>query len=149
MGVEAVTYVSDSTPPQALTPGDFARQILAALDASEGRRRKRKRNTTADSIGMSIKQDLLRRTAEADPPSEQYEEWLFQQWLAAGPGSGAIRAMALEVLEEWRLASYSPEFTEWLNEGAPSDDAKPGDDRDSRSCDTAVGPGMIPNPADL
>lgn len=144
--MEAVSTTSDA-PAQRLTPGSFARQILSAMDASEGRRRKRKRNTTADSIGMGIKRDLLLRTAEDDPAPELYEEWLFRQWLNAGAGSGGIRAMALELLEEWRMASYSPDFTEWLNEGAPSDDAL-ADDSDSRACEVPA-ERTTPHPADL
>jgi hypothetical protein len=31
--------------------------------------------------------------------------------------------MALEVLAEWRLATASPAFRQWLTQGAPSDDA--------------------------
>ena len=32
------------------------------------------------------------------------------------------RAMALDVLAEWRLAMSSPAFGDWLARGAPSDD---------------------------
>ena len=41
---------------------------------------------------------------------------------AASPGSGAVRAMAREIRDEWRLAQASPGFLEWLSRGAPSDD---------------------------
>jgi len=34
-----------------------------------------------------------------------------------------VRAMALDVLSEWRLAQTSAVFRSWLEEGAPSDDA--------------------------
>lgn len=33
-------------------------------------------------------------------------------------------AMALEVLTEWQLATTSPGFWQWLQQGAPSDDAR-------------------------
>ncbi len=33
-----------------------------------------------------------------------------------------MRAMALEVLREWELATASPSFVGWLNAGAPSED---------------------------
>src|SRR5690606_22702639 len=46
-----------STPPAR--PADFCRGLLAALDASEGRRRRRKRDTTPDAIGLAIKRELL------------------------------------------------------------------------------------------
>jgi hypothetical protein len=35
------------------------RALLAALDASEGRRRRRKRDATPDAVGMSLKRWLL------------------------------------------------------------------------------------------
>src|SRR2546422_5226163 len=38
-------------------PGEICRELLAALDASEGRRRRRKRDTTPDAIGLTIKRD--------------------------------------------------------------------------------------------
>ena len=49
--------------PRALRPADVARALLAALEASEGRRRKRKRNQTADAFGLSVKRELLERIA--------------------------------------------------------------------------------------
>ena len=44
---------------ELLRPAEFARRLLATLAASEGRRKRRKRNTTPDSIGLGIKHDLL------------------------------------------------------------------------------------------
>lgn len=102
--------------------------LLAALDASEGRRRRRKRDTTPDAIGLGIKRDLLERAVREDPEPEDFEGWLLAQCLAAdGTASvGATRMMALEVLAEWGLAQAAPDFLEWLARGAPSADA--GDD---------------------
>jgi hypothetical protein len=99
--------------------------LLAALDASEGRRRRRKRDTTPDAIGLGIKRDLLERAVREDPAPEDFEGWLLAQCLAAdGAASvGATRMMALEVLAEWRLAQAAPDFLEWLARGAPSADA--------------------------
>src|SRR5438132_12968000 len=45
-------------------PAVVCRELLAALDASEGRRRRRKRDTTPDAIGLTIKRDLLERAVE-------------------------------------------------------------------------------------
>ena len=42
-----------------LRPADVCRALLAALDASDGRRRKRKRDQTADAIGLALKRTLL------------------------------------------------------------------------------------------
>jgi hypothetical protein len=104
-------------------PAAFCRQLLAALEASEGRRGRRKRDTTPDAIGLGIKRDLLERAMRDDPEPEAFEGWLMSRCAEAGVASGAIRAVALEVFHEWRLASASPSLAEWLREGAPSDDA--------------------------
>jgi hypothetical protein len=37
--------------------------------------------------------------------------------------AGATRAMALELFAEWRLVGQSPEFRNWLAQGARSADA--------------------------
>ena len=76
--VEAMTQ-----PPR---PAAVCRELLAALEASEGRRRRRKRDTTPDAIGLAIKLDLLQRAIAADPDPDQFEAWLQEQCIAAGPG---------------------------------------------------------------
>ena len=123
----------------ALRPAEVCQRLLAALDASEGRCRRRKRNTTPDAIGMAIKRTLLEETVRDDPDADAFEGWLLERCLSAGESgsrsdteelftaSGPVRAMALEVLAEWRLAETPGAFRSWLSEGAPSDDAeKPG-----------------------
>jgi hypothetical protein len=110
-------------PP--LRPAEFCRQLLAALDASEGRRKRRKRDTTPDAIGMAIKRDLLESVAPENPAPEAFERWLMERCQAAGVASGPVRAMALDVYAEWRLAEASRSFQTWLEQGAPSDDAQP------------------------
>jgi hypothetical protein len=109
-----------------LRPADFCRQLLAALDASEGRRKRRKRDTTPDAIGMAIKRHLLERAMQENPEPEAFEHWLLQHCLATGAASGPVRAMAQDMFAEWRLAEASRSFREWLDQGAPSDDAQPG-----------------------
>jgi hypothetical protein len=73
---------------------------------------------------MAIKRRLLQGTVRDDPDPERFEGWLLQQ-TEAGPAeaSGAIRAMALEVLADWQLAASSAAFRSWLEQGAPSADA--------------------------
>ncbi len=115
-----------STPPAR--PADFCRGLLAALDASEGRRRRRKRDTTPDAIGLAIKRELLEAAIADDPAPEEFEAWLLGRCLAAGPGSGGVRAMALSIWDEWRLVQVEPSFGAWLARGAPSDD------REGRTC---------------
>lgn len=103
-------------------PAAVCRELLAALEASEGRRRRRKRDTTPDAIGLGIKRALLEDAVVSDPEPAAFEGWLLERCLAAGGEAGATRAMALEVLAEWHLAASLPEFGDWLERGAPSDD---------------------------
>jgi hypothetical protein len=117
--------VSQESMP-SLRPAEFCRQLLAALDASEGRRKRRKRDTTPDAIGMAIKRDLLERAVEENPAPERFEHWLMERCRDVGAASGPVRAMAQEVFAEWRLADASGAFRDWLDQGAPSDDAQKG-----------------------
>ena len=110
---------------EPLRPGVFCAELLAALDASEGRRKRRARNTTADSIGLEIKRQLLEEVRAADPEPEAFEEWLLERCVAEGSADGPLRAMALSVWDEWRLAGSATGFRQWLAEGAPSDDRDP------------------------
>ena len=122
--------MSGSPPPR---PAEICRQLLLALEASEGRRRRRKRDTTPDATGLAIKRRLLEQTVQADPDPEGFEAWLLDQ-VSSSPANaaesegggreppGARLAMARAILEEWRLACVSPGFRAWLKADAPSDD---------------------------
>ena len=112
--------------PRDLRPAEVCQALLAALDAADGRRRKRKRDQTPDAIGLSIKRALLEHAVQDDPNPESFEEWLLNYPLrhAGTDSSGAVSAMARSVLEEWRLAHSLNDFRVWLERGAPSDDAK-------------------------
>jgi hypothetical protein len=105
----------------SIRPGVFCRQLLNALDASEGRSKRRKRDQTPDTIGLGLKRTLLERGAEEDPAPEQFEAWLVRQVLAE-PASGPLRAMCAEILADYRLAAVDPTFHHWLESGAPSAD---------------------------
>src|SRR5688572_22872539 len=96
----------------ALRPGAFCHSLLHALEASEGRTRRRKRDQTPDVIGLEIKRDLLRRAIDEDPLAEEFEIWLMAQVLAASAG-GPVRAMSVEILHEYRLAQLQSDFGEW------------------------------------
>jgi hypothetical protein len=113
-------------PAQSPRPAEICKALLAALDAAEGRRRKRKRDQTPDAIGLSIKRCLLERAVQDDPNPEAFEQWLldYPARCATLESAGAVSAMARSVLEEWRLAHSLDEFRSWLEQGAPSDDAK-------------------------
>lgn len=113
-------------------PREVCAGLLAAVDASEGRRKKRQRDTTADAIGLGIKRALLEAAVAEDPEPEMFEAWLLERSLdpPREASVGGTRAMALEILAEWRLAGTAPAFVDWLAQGAPSDDAGPAADRD-------------------
>jgi hypothetical protein len=113
---------------ETIRPAEFCRELLSALDASEGRRRRRKRDTTPDAIGMALKRDLLERAVVDDPDQNAFEAWLFERCLEQGHGAGGLQAMALSILEEWKFAANADDFRNWLAQGAPSDDAT------SRTC---------------
>jgi hypothetical protein len=111
-------------PSPALRPAAVCRALLAALEASEGRRRNRKRDQTPDAFGLAVKRDLLRQAVKDDPRPEAFEEWLLTYPLTqARELAGPAFAMARAVFDEWRLAHVSGEFRLWLEQGAPSDDA--------------------------
>jgi len=105
-------------------PAHVCRELLSAIAASEGRRKRRKRDTTPDAIGLAVKRDLLERAITADPEPMEFEAWLLEQCQAAGGLEGGVRAMALSIFEEWRLAHDADSFRDWLAQGAPSDDAR-------------------------
>ena len=108
-----------------IRPRDLCRGLLAALEVSEGRRKQRQRDTTPDAIGLVIKREILDAAVREDPEPAEFEAWLLSRCLSAdGTVSiGAVRAMALDVLAEWRLAEASPEFSRWLRQGAPVGEA--------------------------
>jgi hypothetical protein len=116
----------------ALRPARLCGDLLNALEASEGRRRRRVRDTTPDAIGLQIKRDLLEEVVRDDPDPEAFEGWLMERCYAAGLADGPVRAMALSIWDEWRLASTTAEFRRWLEQGAPSDD-RDGSPRDHRN----------------
>jgi hypothetical protein len=108
-----------------LRPADVCKALLSALDASEGRRKKRKRDQTPDAIGLAAKRQLLERAVHDDPEAAHFEEWLLSCTGSAEPlAASASAAMARTLLEEWRLAHAMPEFAAWLERGAPSEDAE-------------------------
>ena len=114
------------SPAGAVRPAAVCAGLLAALDASEGRSRRRKRDQTPDRIGHEIKRTLLAAAVREDPDPGAFEGWLLERCLAAegGAGVGGVRAMAMDLLAEWRLARTSAPFQAWLTAGAPSDDAE-------------------------
>jgi hypothetical protein len=109
-----------------MRPAQVCGELLTALEASEGRRRRRVRDTTPDAIGLSIKRSLLEEIVQADPDPEMFETWLAGRCIAEGVADGPVRAMALSIRDEWQLAVSANDFREWLAQGAPSDDRQGG-----------------------
>lgn len=117
-------------------PAAVCRALLNALEASEGRRRRRKRDTTPDAIGLAIKRNLLEQAVNENPEPEVFEAWLLGQSVELNgeiQSSGAVAAMARDIFDEWRLAQQQDNFRSWLADGAPSEDAFD-DSGKSRSC---------------
>lgn len=109
-------------------PADVCRALISALEASEGRRRNRKRDQTPDAFGLGVKRALLQKAVEDDPEPEAFEEWLlnYPSTCEAPELAGPAFAMARAVFDEWRLAHTLGEFRLWLEQGAPSDDTTAG-----------------------
>jgi hypothetical protein len=119
---------SDKGSLQSFRPADVCRALLAALEAAEGRRKRRKRDQTPDAIGLAVKREVLERVVEDDPAPEMFEGWLlsYAQKSEGKHSAGAVSAMARAVLDEWRLAHSLGDFKAWLDRGAPSDDVDTG-----------------------
>ena len=109
-----------------LTPAELCRGLLGALDASEGRRRRRSRNNTADSIGLAIQRELLEAAVRDEPAPDDFEAWLLDRCMAEGVADGAQRAMALFVWDQWQLALQAPDVQAWIVAGGRSDDRESG-----------------------
>jgi hypothetical protein len=107
----------------ALRPSEFSQLLLRTLDASEGRRKRRKRDTTPDAIGLGIRRSLLEATMAEDPAPDDFEGWLLMKALTA-PASGPVLALCTQIMDEYRVAALDPSFSRWLVDGAPSADAE-------------------------
>src|SRR5688500_20328738 len=105
-----------------MRPADICRELLETIEVSEGRRKRRVRDTTADSIGLQLKRDLLRAIGDADPGADDFEGWLLERCLAEGPSDGPLRAIALTVWEEWQLTRASRDVRRSLAAGARAED---------------------------
>jgi len=117
--------MANTNTSESLRPAAVCRALLAALEAAEGRRRKRKRDQTPDAFGLSVKRELLTRVVEQDPAPAAFEAWLlaYPQTCGAPELVGPALAMGRSVFEEWRLAHSMSAFRHWLENGAPSEDA--------------------------
>ena len=119
----------------AIRPVQVCKALLAALEASEGQRKRRKRDQTPDVIGLAEKRVLLERAVEDDPEPEAFVEWLlnYSEYCVAAELAGPPSAMARSVFDEWRLAHSLENFKLWLDQGAPSADVGDGNQNSSHS----------------
>lgn len=108
-----------------LRPARVAEALLKALEASEGRRRSRKRDQTPDAFGLSVKRALLQAVVMDDPAPEAFEAWLlhFAGHAPDAATQAAATAMGRLVFDEWCLARHMAAFAAWLEDGARSEDA--------------------------
>jgi len=124
MALETLQPEAVASSSSLVRPADMCRALLAALEASEGRRKKRKRDQTPDAIGLAVKRQLLEHVVHDNPDPRAFEGWLLRYADDNGDTpSGAVSAMARVVFDEWRLAHEMHDFSAWLERGAPSDDA--------------------------
>jgi hypothetical protein len=94
-----------------LRPKDIALLLLASGDLLP---RQRARDQQADISGSVLKARILNALVWLDPEPAQIEVALEQIIALLGEPSGATRAVAVSVLEEWHAACTSPQFVEWL-----------------------------------
>jgi len=122
--------------PETVRPARVCQALLAALEASDGRRRRRKRDQTPDTIGLAIKRQLLEQAVRDDPEPATFEAWLLQCAVSVDDKSqspGAVAAMARNVFEEWHMVRSLENFRDWLDRGAPSEDAFDSGEKTRRS----------------
>lgn len=118
-----------------IRPAQVCKALLAALEAPEGQRRRRKRDQTPDAIGLAMKRTLLERVVEVDPEPKDFEAWLlkYPHSYVERELEGPASAMARAVFDEWRLAHSLGEFKDWLDRGAPSEDAGDADQKNTHN----------------
>ncbi len=96
-------------PP--LRPRDLALLLLASGDLLP---RQRARDQQADLAGLDLKRRLLDRMAALDPEPADLEGTLIRIVEELGPPTGPSRAIALSILEEWRMACTTPQWVAHL-----------------------------------
>lgn len=118
-----------------IRPAQVCKALLAALEAPEGQRRRRKRDQTPDAIGLAVKRTLLERVVKVDPEPKDFEAWLlkYPHSYVERELEGPASAMARAVFDEWRLAHSLGEFKDWLDRGAPSEDAGDADQKNTHN----------------
>jgi hypothetical protein len=101
--------MSESGEP--LRPRDFALLLLGSGDLAP---RRRARDQQADRLGLELKRRVLEALLARDPEPDDMEAALMLVVDQFGTPTGPIRAMALLVLDEWRVAAATPEWVAQL-----------------------------------
>jgi len=100
--------------PDPLRPRDLALVLLASRDL---RPRRRARDQQADLAGLALKRRVLEQVAALDPEPAELEATLARIVEDLGQPTGAARAIAVLVRDEWRMACASPAwFAQLLGE---------------------------------
>jgi hypothetical protein len=106
---------------EPLRPRDLALLLLASGDLLP---RQRARDQQADRAGNQLKRQVLDRLAALDPEPEGLEAALARIVEEVGPPTGPTRAVAVSVLEEWRVAAATPGWVAHLLEDAVRESAE-------------------------
>jgi hypothetical protein len=71
-----------------------------------------------------VKREMLERLVADDPTRMSSAAGCSRSVCRtrSSTAPGAVQAMALEILHEWRLTRNVAAFNDWLARGAPSDD---------------------------
>ena len=75
---------------------------------------KRRVSNKAHGSIQGLHEQLWDAMIEADPEPEEFERMLFDYALELGPANGPARALASEIITDWRWARGSPSYTAWL-----------------------------------
>jgi hypothetical protein len=101
-------------PSQAVTPREFALLLLAG----EAGPRQRARDQQADRAGLSLKRRILEELLAIDPAPEELEAALCDIVERFGPPYGVTRAVAIGLLDEWRMMQSAPQWAAHLLDAA-------------------------------
>jgi hypothetical protein len=83
---------------------------LAKLAAGGRRRVNNKAHGSIEPLHVQLWDAVI----ASDPEPDEFERVLFETVLELGPADGPARALASEILTDWRWARDSASYTAWL-----------------------------------
>jgi hypothetical protein len=92
----------------ALRPREYCE--LSKLSAGGRRRVSHKAHGTISWLHERLWDAMI----EADPEPDEFEQTLWDYALEQGSANGPAKALASEIIADWRWASTSPVYTAWL-----------------------------------